>query len=558
VSPYTASSRNSTKKHVFSYSKPTPIHVAFAAPDRITVRDFYTAALKAGGIPAGSPSYRGENREIFNAAVLDLDGNTIEVVHHRGHSETASTISQRSSRSASILKLQPQTEKEEYREADLDDEATDSAVDLPRVTSSLRRPSLPSQLCSQSGKTPANSLLGTMIGAAAGAAAIYAFYSTERDSAREEEAFNTRTSRRHSSTGARPEMSQYRSVYTRGPKDYRRHSEPAVDTSYTQPSQQKYIKSHRLPEMPLFRRSFLTSKASSSHQHQPLRREKTYDTAINTIAEAPECPEPPARNQGSTINDTSRRSRRQHRDKPTDRPSRRLLEWRSPSRQRRGHSQNHTSRRGSPSPRRSRYDESPADRPLPSSRAGSRYTTPLSYISAALGNDVPRGRQDDVETVMPDDSISCVDLKPRSWRSSAYSRQSRRSDKDRDRDGDRDRNRDGAHGGDRIVRAAQRSVVGSSYENRYDDRNDGRTNGRTGDRNNDRNKDRHSDIYDKYIDGDRTGRRSSTTSLPNRPRETTRQYRYEIRARSRSRVLSCPRWQEKRWNEEFGLICCAV
>ncbi|GAB7337484.1 hypothetical protein MBLNU457_g2814t1 [Dothideomycetes sp. NU457] len=419
------------------YSKPSPIHVAFTAPSRNAIRDFYIAALEAGGTPAGSPAYRGENHDIFNAAVLDLDGNTIEVVHHRGHCESASTISQRSTRLASTPKPQSQIRREEYREVDFDKEATDSAIDITRAIPSIRRPSLPSQLDGQPGKAPTNSVLGTMIGAAAGAAAIYAFYSMERDSAREEEAFNMHILRRHSSTDARPERSHFRSVYTLNSKDYRRHSEPAVDTSYTRPSQQKHVKHDRPSEKPLFRRSF-TSNAPPSHHSQTSRRNKTHNTGINTIAETPEQPDPSPPKQGSTISTTSRLSRGHHRDNP-DR-SQRFLEWRSPSRRPRSSGQNRISIRHASPPRHSRNDD-PANRPLPSSRVGSRYSAPLSYISAALGKDIASGRHDDGETVLPEDSISCVDFTARRRRESGHSRRERGDDRDRDRDRDRGRDK---------------------------------------------------------------------------------------------------------------------
>src|SRR3954468_24511382 len=55
-------------------------HIAFTAPSRAAVRAFYAAALNAGGRPNGAPACRTEDSEHFNAAVLDYDGNSIEVV----------------------------------------------------------------------------------------------------------------------------------------------------------------------------------------------------------------------------------------------------------------------------------------------------------------------------------------------------------------------------------------------------------------------------------------------------------------------------------------------
>lgn len=57
-------------------------HVAFSASSRAVVRNFYANALEAGGSPHGSPAAREDGESIFNAAVLDHDGNSVEVVFH--------------------------------------------------------------------------------------------------------------------------------------------------------------------------------------------------------------------------------------------------------------------------------------------------------------------------------------------------------------------------------------------------------------------------------------------------------------------------------------------
>jgi catechol 2,3-dioxygenase-like lactoylglutathione lyase family enzyme len=57
----------------------SPIHVAFAAPDRIAVDAFHSAALANGGKDNGSPGPRGPPEWNYYAAhVLDPDGNNIE------------------------------------------------------------------------------------------------------------------------------------------------------------------------------------------------------------------------------------------------------------------------------------------------------------------------------------------------------------------------------------------------------------------------------------------------------------------------------------------------
>jgi len=59
-------------------------HVAFSAPDRAAVDEFYEAAMAAGGKDNGPPGLRPHYHENFYAAyVHDRDGNNIEAVTHR-------------------------------------------------------------------------------------------------------------------------------------------------------------------------------------------------------------------------------------------------------------------------------------------------------------------------------------------------------------------------------------------------------------------------------------------------------------------------------------------
>jgi len=60
-----------------------PSHVAFQAIGRQRVRDFYAAAIAAGGKDNGPPGLRPHYHEhYYGAFVLDADGNNIEAVCH--------------------------------------------------------------------------------------------------------------------------------------------------------------------------------------------------------------------------------------------------------------------------------------------------------------------------------------------------------------------------------------------------------------------------------------------------------------------------------------------
>ena len=61
--------------------KPTGTHVAFAVPDRSTVRAFYETALAAGGRDNGAPGPRPQYQaNYYGAFVFDPDGHNIEAV----------------------------------------------------------------------------------------------------------------------------------------------------------------------------------------------------------------------------------------------------------------------------------------------------------------------------------------------------------------------------------------------------------------------------------------------------------------------------------------------
>lgn len=61
----------------------TPVHVAFASPNRAAVDAFYQAAIAAGGRDNGAPGLRPEyHPNYYGAFVFDEDGNNIEAVCH--------------------------------------------------------------------------------------------------------------------------------------------------------------------------------------------------------------------------------------------------------------------------------------------------------------------------------------------------------------------------------------------------------------------------------------------------------------------------------------------
>jgi catechol 2,3-dioxygenase-like lactoylglutathione lyase family enzyme len=61
-----------------------PVHVAFVAKTRDAVKDFYTAALPAGGKDNGKPGLRPQySANYYGGFVKDPDGNNVEAVCHK-------------------------------------------------------------------------------------------------------------------------------------------------------------------------------------------------------------------------------------------------------------------------------------------------------------------------------------------------------------------------------------------------------------------------------------------------------------------------------------------
>ena len=58
------------------------VHLALAAPDRETVREFHRVALEAGFRDNGPPGLRAYGPGYYGAFVLDPDGHNVEAVHH--------------------------------------------------------------------------------------------------------------------------------------------------------------------------------------------------------------------------------------------------------------------------------------------------------------------------------------------------------------------------------------------------------------------------------------------------------------------------------------------
>lgn len=216
-------------------ASPNSAHVVFPAISRIAVREFYAAALQAGGQPVARPDNLPTSDGMFATIITDLDGNRIEVCFADPSSRSGEDPPEQTAQFASP---RPETNSaiDEWREGVADSVAPESVTSLATPTSakstsasqalksaalaagqsqtlksvvsaaaqskmSSKRPEENSRTAastksSQKGSsisTPSldvggKAVAGTLIGAAAGAALAYTMIQSKKDSqGREEE-----------------------------------------------------------------------------------------------------------------------------------------------------------------------------------------------------------------------------------------------------------------------------------------------------------------------------------------------------------------------------------
>ncbi|KAL3466812.1 hypothetical protein BJX64DRAFT_218167 [Aspergillus heterothallicus] len=180
-------------------------HVAFPAPSKDAVHSFFICALKAGGKIHGEPKTRDSQSGYFSAAIVDMDGNSIEAVW-RPSSDGGSSRSSVASRSVvsrsvvskpavALLENGSVVSKASTVKSDAKSYASKAITSVSRNAPSERAGTVVSTRELQQAPPPpppqtyvvhthttqksedstaAKTIVGTLIGAAAGAAIAYA------------------------------------------------------------------------------------------------------------------------------------------------------------------------------------------------------------------------------------------------------------------------------------------------------------------------------------------------------------------------------------------------
>ncbi|GLI77117.1 hypothetical protein PoHVEF18_005402 [Penicillium ochrochloron] len=172
---------------------PSAAHVAFPAPSKDAVTAFFHQAIQAGGKFHGEPRTRDSQSGYHSAAVIDFDGNSIEAVYRPGSTVVASevggpTIALLENRSV-VSKAVSVAAKSEAKSRAISKAPTtiEKAAPAPSVVSHKSTGSAlaygpPPVQKVDDGSKAAKTIIGTLIGAAAGAAVAYAMVKGESQS----------------------------------------------------------------------------------------------------------------------------------------------------------------------------------------------------------------------------------------------------------------------------------------------------------------------------------------------------------------------------------------
>lgn len=290
--------------HIISSIKAGAAHIAFSAADRVAVRNFYTAALTAGARPHGSPATRDSENGVFNAAVLDFDGNSIEVMYRenvdpmedaRSATGASRVLTWRKSVSGSLRDDESVISGSSVKTAtrtvvpyQAPQSAGPGSVYAPSVKAeSVARSQAPSVARTQSAPVVpksskeelnpelmadagARKIIGTLIGAAAGAAVAYAMVKSERDSAKEEVAAVTASQAASQRAPSVREPSQ--KAPSVAPSQYQQSEYPLTPSQVQQmiqyeraPSQRSYSETESMYSAPRERMAIEAAPPRSSH-----------------------------------------------------------------------------------------------------------------------------------------------------------------------------------------------------------------------------------------------------------------------------------------------------
>lgn len=153
-------------------------HIAFSAPSRNSVDAFFVAALKAGGRIHGEPAERDPASRYYSAAVLDFDDNSIEVMHRGELPDTGPSA--QGSEASRVLSWQKEVAKSTVNQA-TQPTKTKPRVAITNVLTPTVMVATPVSQTKTGDDAGSKAFIGTLLGAAAGAAVAYAMTKGEEN-----------------------------------------------------------------------------------------------------------------------------------------------------------------------------------------------------------------------------------------------------------------------------------------------------------------------------------------------------------------------------------------
>ena len=147
------------------------------APSRNAVDAFFSAALKAGGRIHGEPAVRDQETGYYSAAIIDFDNNSIEVMH-RNRIVQSTRIITGNFEDPQVLNWQKNIAKSTTgRVSQASPQITINNITTPTMVVSQPMPETKPK-----SEISSRAIIGTLLGAAAGAAVAYAMTKAEDDS----------------------------------------------------------------------------------------------------------------------------------------------------------------------------------------------------------------------------------------------------------------------------------------------------------------------------------------------------------------------------------------
>ncbi|KAI9772016.1 MAG: hypothetical protein M1840_001304 [Geoglossum simile] len=160
-------------------------HIAFSAPSRDAVDEFYDRAISAGAKSHGRPGVVDRRSGYYSAAVLDFDGNSVEVVYRPSSGqraiESGKSMQSQQPRPSKVLTWQKDVATEGAA-SDIGSVVSNNSYGNAAATATTTAMTTATTTTTSTPAGTSTTLIGTLLGVAAGAAAAAAYFDNAKSS----------------------------------------------------------------------------------------------------------------------------------------------------------------------------------------------------------------------------------------------------------------------------------------------------------------------------------------------------------------------------------------